>query len=488
MRLCVPGWRRWAGMVAAIILPLVAGCASWTVADTVPLAPEALAPPGADTISNGGYRYMGIGENDDLPDLLVLVAMSGGGKRSAAFSYGALKGMRQVMVPAPDGPRPLLHELDGIAGVSGGSFTAAYYGLHRDQMFGAYERDFLHDDTNSYIFGVYLLPWNWGWIADPLVGTNDYMERVYDRTMFHGATYADLMKLGKPIIGIGATDINYGTPIIFTQEYFDLICGDLGALPLARAVAASNGFPGLFSPVTLTNEAAKCGGRRPGWERRVTEAQRRDPFSRIGAEAVGVDRYLDPDRTRFVHLSDGGVSDNLALRVAGSMLEHLSLAPSVLANRGYERLRRILVISVDGQGAQDSSVAQRRIVGGLVSILGLVSGAQIDQANFETLNLVRGQIGGVVRTLRAARCTRGRTIDGFACDDVQGALIHLSLARMPDGPGKDALLAIPTGLTLAPADADALVDAGARVVVDSTQLRDFLRNYPGQKAPVERSR
>jgi len=247
-------------------------------------------------------------------------------------------------------------------------------------------------------------------------------------------------------------------------------------------VAASNGFPGLFSPVTLTNEAARCGGRRPGWERRVTGAQRLDPFSRVGAEAVGVERYLDPNRTRYVHLSDGGVSDNLALRVVGSIMEHLSLAPDVLADRGYTRLRRILVISVDGQGAQDSSVAQRRMVGGVVSMLGLVSGAQIDQANFETLSLVREQIRRIADTVRTARCARAPRIDGFACDDVQASLIHLSLARMPDGSTKDKLLAIPTGLTLAPQDADALVDAGERAVIDSTQLQDFLRDYPGRLA------
>ena len=57
--------------------------------------------------------------------------MSGGGKRSAAYSYGALKGMREVGVPGAYGQRSLLSSLDAISGVSGGSFTAAYYGLYR---------------------------------------------------------------------------------------------------------------------------------------------------------------------------------------------------------------------------------------------------------------------------------------------------------------------------------------------------------------------
>jgi hypothetical protein len=82
--------------------------------------------------------------------------MSGGGKRSASFGYGALKGMRDMMVPTRFGPRPLLDQVDAISGVSGGSFPASYYGLHRDKTFGQFEKDFLYDDTNGYIFGVYL--------------------------------------------------------------------------------------------------------------------------------------------------------------------------------------------------------------------------------------------------------------------------------------------------------------------------------------------
>jgi NTE family protein len=73
----------------------------------------------------------------------LLVAMSGGGKRSAAFAYGALKGMRQATIPGDPGNRTLLRAADEITRVSGGSFGAAYYGLYRDKAFGQYEKAFL---------------------------------------------------------------------------------------------------------------------------------------------------------------------------------------------------------------------------------------------------------------------------------------------------------------------------------------------------------
>jgi hypothetical protein len=210
---------------------------------------------------------------------------------------------------------------DAITGVSGGSFPAAYYGLYRDKAFETFEQDFLYRDTESYIWGIYLLPWNWTWISDPLVGTNDFMERVYDRTMFHGATFADLQRLGRPLIAIGATDLAYGNPVLFTQETFDLICANLDKFPIARAVAASNGFPGLFSPITLTSRVEDCHGRKPGWLNDISDAELNDPLSRVGVQAKLVEQYLDPDRTRYVHLVDGGVSDNLALRAGAGVLQ-----------------------------------------------------------------------------------------------------------------------------------------------------------------------
>ena len=42
------------------------------------------------------------------------------------------------------------------------------------------------------------------------------------------------------------------------------------------------------------------------------------------------DRYLDPTRTKYVHLADGGISDNLGLRVAGSMMEYVAASPETI--------------------------------------------------------------------------------------------------------------------------------------------------------------
>jgi hypothetical protein len=164
------------------------------------------------------------------------------------------------------------------------------------------------------------------------------------------------------------------------------------------------------------------------------------------------------------------------MRSAGNMMQTLSA--SELRARGYLHARRMLVISVDGQGTQDSSVARRKSVGGLFAIFGLVSGAQIDSYNFETLNTMTQQLQLVTRRLREAHCAEAPIIDGARCDDVDAALVRVSLAGLPDTPERERLLAIPTGLTIARADVDRLVRAGHDAVTTSAALRRFLDAYP----------
>ena len=93
---------------------------------------------------DSGYRFYA-----DKPgpkntnSLFVCLTFSGGGTRAAAFAYGVLKALnkeRQITWPAgPSRSFRLLDEVDVISSVSGGSFTAGYYGLFGDGIFTDFE-------------------------------------------------------------------------------------------------------------------------------------------------------------------------------------------------------------------------------------------------------------------------------------------------------------------------------------------------------------
>ncbi len=140
--------------------------------------------------------------------------------------------------------------------------------------------------------------------------------------------------------------------------------------------------------------------------------------------------------------------------------------------------RRILVISVDGEGGQDTSVARRKAMGGIFSLLGLVTGNQIDAYNFDTLVVMNEQLRELQEAIVNARCAQVPVMAGARCDDVQAKLVHVSLSGMPPGSEKDKLLAIPTGLTIPREDVDLLIKAGHDAITGSGEIREFLANYP----------
>jgi len=416
-------------------------------------------------------------------EIVFIMAFSGGGKRSAAFAHGVLRGLRQIPVVEEGRTRSLLDELDYIASVSGGSFPAMHYGLYREKSFETFPREFLKVDINAYVYGTYLLPWNWEWLVNPFYGTNDRMAEVYDRLMFHGATYADLLRKGLPVISVNATDIANGISYAFTQPSFDLLCSDLSSFPVARAVAASNGFPVLFSPITLISHTPDCRGVRPPTAAPAEWAAKSDTLSRRALLARIANRYLDPDRTKYVHLLDGGISDNLALR--GVVNGGIALDDTTEAFRRIAlKARRVLVLSVDGQSAPDPDLSKQRVVTGLSQIFGAVSGTQIDAYNFETLILTDRELRQLVNSVREVRCAQARVIEDHDCGDVRGALVHISLASIPDPQERQRLQAIPTGLTIPDEDVDALVSSGEQLVQQNDTIRALITDLDGPAVVV----
>lgn len=465
----------WRASLFVFVLVLLTACAT-TPPENAPLPPERRAFP-TGPAAQSDYRFAALAQLDPSPELFLSLSFSGGGKRSAAFSYGVLKGLREMNMPVT-GHR-VLDAVDIISGVSGGAFTAASYGLHRDALFDTYTQEFLYDDTEAYIWGTYLLPWKWGWVFSGSFGTNDAMADVYDEQLFHGATFKDLIAKGRPLIAVNATDVTYGSPFPFIQDQFDLICSDLNTYPLARAVAASNGLPVLFTPITLKNYSENCAGQQPEWVRTwLGEPE----ISREHEAARVAQRYLDHRQTEYVHLLDGGISDNLAMRpVIGSIMRFNDDAKRY-ARSWAIRTRRVLLIAVDGQAAADTSWARQRTVSGIGQIIAAVTGSQIDEYNFETLLLAKEQMTRLVEELKALRCRHTDEIKGEDCNDVSGEVIHLSLARIKDEAVRRRLQSIPTGLTLSKEDVDLLVESGRQIVRDAPELKEFLQHEAPQRA------
>ena len=146
---------------------------------------RALGSLGAGRQQPRGPASTGVGESRSN-DLLLILAFSGGGTRAAAFAYGVLEELAATPVILGGRPRRLLDEVDLISVVSGGSFTAACYGLYGDRVFHDFETEFLKRPVEQRLIVQLLRPRNWVRLAS-LPSTAASSRRSTTRSISSGA-------------------------------------------------------------------------------------------------------------------------------------------------------------------------------------------------------------------------------------------------------------------------------------------------------------
>jgi len=164
-------------MCGICIALAISGCANLTAVD------KPLSHWTSEMNRRLGERIAG----DRSPELLVLVAFSGGGTRAATFSYGVLKALAATEITTANGRRSILHEIDVISSVSGGSFTSVYYGLYGDRIFEEFEERFLRKNVEGALIAQMFNPINWVRLLSSSYGESDLAARYYDKILFGNA-------------------------------------------------------------------------------------------------------------------------------------------------------------------------------------------------------------------------------------------------------------------------------------------------------------
>ena len=91
---------------------------------------------------------------------------------------------------------------------------------------------------------------------------------------------------------------------------------------LSRAAAASSAVPVVLTPVTLNNYGGTCGYALPAWIKPfVDAAEPPRPAARAIRHLKEEAAFADGVSRPFLHVVDGGVSDNLGMRSVLDTLE-----------------------------------------------------------------------------------------------------------------------------------------------------------------------
>lgn len=331
-----------------------------------------------------GYTMKNIQERNKKDDLRIFLAFSGGGTRAAALSYGVLEELRDTEVIINNRPKTLLSEVNSISSVSGGSFTSAYYGLYGDAIFTDYEKDFLKQDVQKVLIRGLLNPFNWIRAIFSGFDRTEIAINYYDKHIFKGATFADFRKDG-PFIQINATDLNSGQIFSFKQEYFNFLCSDLSRLKVARAVTASSAVPVVFAPIVFKNYD-DCDYKKYNHLLDILSEQ---GDIRVKQVASALNNYLDKDKIKYVHMVDGGISDNLGIRGLYDSVHLHGGIKRALNDLNVKPPKYLVLILVNAAVSPEKSMNKSPDIPSLADQIDATSSAQIERYTVDTIQLLK---------------------------------------------------------------------------------------------------
>lgn len=427
-----------------LALLLLSGCASYGVVDN---KPESAA-------SEQGYSFKTAG-NRGAGDISLMLAFSGGGTRAAALAYGILLELRDTTVVIDGQPRRLLDEVDLISSVSGGSFTSAYYGLFGDRIFDDFEEVFLRRNVQGTLLHALFNPLRWF----SSTGRTEMAVDLYEKTVFHHKTFADMQRQGGPLILINASDLGYGVRFSFIEEYFNLLCSDINSYPVARAVTASSAVPVLFNPVVLQNYDG-CDESRLAW---LKSARKRVIDNAELTQVVeGLETYGHKDKRAYAHYVDGGITDNLGLRAIYEIVEVGGGPKAFLKGLGRRPPSRLVVISVNASTDPEPEMDKSNKQPSLEESIGAVSSVQLHRYNAATLELMDETLPRWAQEVS----TPERTVEshfiqvGFNDIDKPDLLKFFNL--------------IPTSFDLSGEQVDRLIKAGRELIRSNPDFQNLL--------------
>ncbi|HSB80472.1 MAG TPA: patatin-like phospholipase family protein [Candidatus Methylomirabilis sp.] len=299
---------------------------------------------------------------DPEPELLVGVAISGGGSRAAVFAAGVLEELARTRITGPAGERSLLEKVHFMSSVSGGSLATAYYAalkppktepvlgdrdglsLKYQEFFEAYRAAMQENFERSALFRqmLFFRAFNPTKLAHSLA-------EVWDEKFFHGMTFATLYERERrgdsPRVILNGTSYNSGKRFALTTlppAAFDYdIVGRLipyfkerlgpKVTPEGLAIIVENLTRARERLLPLTFEQIEADHQNLRLALGVATSASFPPI-------VGPVTYSVAGRPGYQHIGDGGLFDNLGTESLTTMFLNRMALDST------KRMRALIIV------------------------------------------------------------------------------------------------------------------------------------------------
>jgi NTE family protein len=223
--------------------------------------------------------------------------------------------------------------------------------------------------------------------------------------------------------------------------------------------------PIAFPPVVLKNYTGSCDPARSEFVRyMLTQAPK---TARSQELQQRIKSYSDRKKHPYIHLVDGGVSDNLGLRALTDRIEGIGSGLSLAEIKKIPN--NILVISVDAEVTPEHDLDESADKPSVTQTFEAFSDAQFRLYNDETRLLLQKNLSDLQKYLG----NQGKPTQIFTAT--------VSFSSVQIASLKSYLNNLPTSLELSGHDVDMLTQVGGQLLRNSPGYRDFLRATNGQR-------
>jgi NTE family protein len=426
-----------------------------------------------ETNADKDYVFYNRMPKNNAQDTFVVLVFSGGGTRSSAFAYGVMEKLRDTPIIIDGTSRQLLDEVDVISSVSGGSYTAAYYGLFGKRIFRDFEKTFLNRDVQGEMINMLFNPLNLAKLASANYNRGDMAAKWLNKNIFENKTFKNMSNGDLPYVILNASDLNTGMTFSFIQQQFDYLCSDISNYPVANAVMASSSVPGLFAPITLDNPQIECPQKTKMWNSWVKNSLNNDSiYDRRFQVARALSRYYQPLNMPKVRLVDGGVTDNLGVR--GSIMNPVAHYGNALQMKGafspdaLKKVKRVLVIVANAQTYADYDWSKAGKDPGFLDTMDASFSAAMGILNTETITQAKNNF------TKWQKYTNSKRKAGTP--KVKVYFSTLTFDQISDAKKRDYFNAIPTSFRLDKQQVTSVKKLAGELLDKSPEFQDFKKS------------
>ena len=311
---------------------------------------------------------------------------------------------------------------------------------------------------------------------------------------------------------MNATDMSLGAQFSFVQTQFDRLCSDLDGFPVARGVIASMAFSVAFTPIALLNYPKEiCGYRRPLWVEEALQAELEEDPLRYDHARNWV-AYENAEARPYIHLLDGGLSDNIGVRAVATAVISSDSEWGLTEMLAGGTVKRLAVIIVDAKTTNRMDKDRKPRPPGIPSVLVASSGNPMANYSSETVDRLNTFFRFMTEVSR--RFEEGRAAcDDMAADCCQGSdspeecrtersrrcyrdfqltdrdrptsprlyLVHVRFEAAEDEAILQWLNALPTRLQLPREDVELLISKAPALLERSADFRRLLDDLGGEE-------